>query len=77
MTGTDLPEGWTTLIEALSLLGKHATNQHYPFQCRHDRLNVLADDKRFTPEEITQLDEWGFHVDKYAGGFYSFEYGSA
>lgn len=77
MSNTTIPEAWSTLIAAITLLAKHPSNEGSPFHCEHDTLHVMADDELFTLEEIAQLDEWGFHVDGDTGGFYSFEYRSA
>lgn len=67
---------WSNLLSALTLLSKHSFS-NYPTWCEHDVLHVNADDEAFTPEEITQLEQWGFHRDEEEGGFYSFRYGSA
>lgn len=66
------PEAWSNLISAIQLLAKHPTNTTSPVWCQHDILHICADDTQFTPEQIAQLDDWGFHVDENEGGFYSF-----
>lgn len=67
-------EAWDDLIKALTLLRKGATGP-YPTHCEHDELWAMADSGRFTPEEIAQLDRWGFFVSE--DGFKSFRFGSA
>lgn len=68
-------EEWDNLIKALTLLRKGASGP-YPTHCEHDELWVLADEEKFSVEEIAQLDEWGFFVDD-EGGFRSYRFGSA
>ncbi len=72
----ELPKAWAELLAALTLLARGLTDEISPFNCSHDQLAVMADPERFSPEELAQLDAWGFHVDS-DGGFYSFRYGSA
>lgn len=72
----ELPEAWADLIKAVTLLARGQTDDISPFHCEHDELWVQADPEKFTPEEIAQLDEWGFFPDS-DGGFKSFRYGSA
>ncbi|NEW49369.1 hypothetical protein GV792_04835 [Nocardia cyriacigeorgica] len=74
---TTPPAAWTELIVALALLAKHQANEISPFHCEHDTLTVMADPEKFTPEELTQLDEWGFFPDEDGECFTSFRYGSA
>lgn len=71
-----MPPAWRNLIDALALLARGQCNDISPLNCTHDTLGVSADPEKFTPEEIAQLEAWGFHVDP-EGGFYSFRYGSA
>lgn len=68
-------DAWAELPEALALLSKHKTGP-YPFCCEHDELFVMSDPEKYTPEELQQLDDWGFFVNS-DGGFSSFRYGSA
>lgn len=64
------------LIKALQLMRTRA-NPASPFHCEHDVLTVCdVDPTLFTPEEIAQLDEWGFFIGEY-DCFQSFKYGSA
>lgn len=63
------------LIKALQLMRTRA-NPSSPFHCEHDELHVMVDPELFTPEEIAQLDEWGFFIGEY-NCFQSFKYGSA
>lgn len=72
-----MPPAWADLIEGLTLLAKHHTDDISPLHCQHDTLNVLADDEAFTDEEIARLDTLGFSVNNSEGGFYSFRFGSA
>jgi hypothetical protein len=72
-----LPPAWRDLIEAITLLARGHCDDVSPFNCIHDQLSVMADPDQFTAEEITRLDEWGFHVDTSDNTFYSFRYGSA
>lgn len=73
---SELATAWSDLIEGLTLLAQHPTDTISPFNCTHDRLNVLADQAAFSLDELTRLDELGFHGDA-DGGFYSFRFGSA
>lgn len=66
---------WPNLIKAIQLLEKHKRS-NWPFNCSHDMLWVNSNPDQFTPEEIAQLDDWGFSVDEDRMGFYSFVYGS-
>jgi hypothetical protein len=75
-TLTGMPRGWLELIQAIALLSKHATDDTSPFLCEHDTLYVMADEGKFTNDEVEQLATWGFHPSP-EGGFYSFRYGSA
>ncbi|PBC38522.1 hypothetical protein CJ179_38655 [Rhodococcus sp. ACS1] len=70
---------WDDLIYAIALLSKHRTSEVSPFHCEHDQLTVLSDPSKYTPEELAQLDDWGFHFNEDAEdeGFYSFRFGSA
>jgi hypothetical protein len=67
---------WAELIKAVTLLAKGHIVGTSPFHCEHDELTVMADPAMFTPEELAQLDAWGFHPGD-EGAFYSFRYGSA
>lgn len=77
MTSVSLPEAWSDLIEAITLLVKGRSDDVSPFNCTHDRLGVMADPGKFTEEELSRLEEWGFDVDSANGMFYSYRYGSA
>jgi hypothetical protein len=68
---------WGDLVQAITLLSNHRTDEISPFHCEHDQLFVMADDTKFTADQLAQLEEWGFEVDTENGGFYSFRYGSA
>lgn len=72
-----MPKAWAELIEALTLLAKHQTNDTSPLHCNHDTLHVMADHAYFIPEELARLEELGFHADTANGTFYSYRYGSA
>lgn len=74
---TTPPQAWSELILALALLAKHQANAINPFHCEHDTLTVMSDPERFTPEELAQLDDWGFFPDEDGECFTSFRYGSA
>lgn len=71
------PEAWLNLISALAIMSKHPANAHYPLSCEHDRLLVMADETKFTDQEIAALEKYGFSVNETDGGFYSFKFGSA
>lgn len=71
------PGAWRDLLAALRTLAKHPSNEISPFHCEHDKLMVMADPARFSEEELTRLDELGFHADQDTETFYSFRYGSA
>ncbi|KMV19609.1 hypothetical protein ACT17_06070 [Mycolicibacterium conceptionense] len=66
---------WDEFAQALPLLAKHKTGP-FPFHCEHDELFVMTDADAYTPEELAQLDEWGFHPNEH-GGLSSYRYGSA
>ena len=66
---------WDELIEALKLLSKHQTSS-YPFHCEHDSLYVMSDPEKYAPEELAQLEGWGFFPND-EDGFTSYRYGSA
>lgn len=73
-----MPAAWRDLIQALGLLAKHQNNNVSPFHCEHDTLYVSADPEKFTPDELAQLDAWGFFPDdEFGEGFRSYRYGSA
>lgn len=71
-----MPEAWGDLIEGLTLLARHYTQEHSPLHCEHDTLWVMADASKFTGEEIERLSKLGFDVDN-DGGFQSIRFGSA
>jgi hypothetical protein len=71
---TETPEPWDDLIRALTLLSRGAAND-YPFQCSHDTLFVNADREEFTPDELKQLEDWGFFLAD-EEGFMSYRFGS-
>jgi hypothetical protein len=75
----EMPEAWSDLISAITLLAKGQSNDISPLHCEHDRLVVCSDPDKFTPEELNQLIDWGFHADEEDGDgfFYSFRFGSA
>ena len=66
---------WDDLQQAIPLLAKHNTGSD-PFHCEHDELWVMSDPSKYTPEELAQLEEWGF-FDHGDGGFKSYRFGSA
>lgn len=72
-----MPRAWAELIEGLMLLAKHQSDEVSPFNCEHDRLTVMADPAKFTPEELARLDELGFFPDIYGEMFTSVRFGSA
>lgn len=74
-----IPQGdaWVDLIKALTLLSTHPTDRTSPLSCEHDELYVMADPRKFSPEELDQLSEWGFDLDKDNDVFFSFRFGSA
>lgn len=71
-----LPEAWSDLLQALTLLAGHETNGTSPLHCEHDELWVMADADQFNAEELARLDAWGFFPDG-DGGFKSYRFGSA
>jgi hypothetical protein len=73
---SEMPQAWADLIKALTIMSRRPANTTRPTNCGHDRLQVMADDERFTAEEIAELDGLGFYVDA-DGGFYSYKFGSA
>jgi hypothetical protein len=74
----DMPEAWRDLLEGLTLLATHQSNDISPIQCSHDTLTVMADPAEFAAEEIARLDELGFFAAEDEGEwFYSFRFGSA
>lgn len=74
---TEMPSAWSDLIEGLTLLATHPSNDVSPLYCVHDILRVMADDSAFTPGELDRLETLGFSRDENEGGFYSFRFGSA
>ncbi|MCP4491251.1 MAG: hypothetical protein GY820_28640 [Gammaproteobacteria bacterium] len=62
------------LIEALRIMMKHGDVFH-PTYCTHDELHVYPNCMDFTEEEMTRLEEIGFHPND-MDGFSSFRYGS-
>lgn len=77
MSSSEMPQAWSDLVEALTLLAKGQIDHASPFSCTHDQLTVMADPEKFSPDELVQLDVWGFHADEESPTFYSFRYGSA
>lgn len=75
-TTENLPEAWSDLIKGLTLLARYRDNDISPLHCEHDELLVCANTDGPTPEEMEQLDAWGFFPDA-DGGFKSFRFGSA
>jgi hypothetical protein len=73
---TAMPPAWADLIEGLTLLAKHSTNDTSPLWCEHDTLHVCADGTKFADEELDRLAYLGFDVER-EGGFCSFRFGSA
>lgn len=61
MTAESTPQAWADLLEALTLLARHQSNDISPFHCEHDTLTVMADPEKFTAEELARLDKLGFH----------------
>lgn len=73
----DMPQSWADLIEALTLLAKHHTDETSPTQCSHDQMTVMSDSTKYTEVELAHLEKLGFKVSKEYGNFYSFRFGSA
>jgi hypothetical protein len=74
----EMPQAWADLIEAITLLAQHPTNNISPLWCEHDTLHVCADRSKFTAEEVARLEKLGFHEDtEWMAGFHSYRYGSA
>lgn len=71
------PPAWADLLEGLTLLAKHRSNDVSPFHCEHDELTVMADPAKFSTDELARLDELGFHPGGYEETFTSFRFGSA
>ncbi len=63
------------LIEALQIFSKY-TNTKYPTHCEHDKLTVVVDPEKVSPEDIKRLDQLGFNADDCDECFYSFRFGS-
>ncbi len=74
---TQMPPAWADLLEGLTLLAKHQTNDISPFNCTHDQLWVSSDPNAFTSDELARLQELGFMGEPGMDGFYSFRFGSA
>ena len=72
-----IPKPWADLIEALTLMAKHHSNDYSPTHCSHDTLTVMADPEQFSTEELARLEELGFHPGEYEMTFTSYRYGSA
>ena len=78
------------LIKALTILLKYK-DVKYPFVCEHDMLHVVGyDGLDFAADDVAQLQELGFHNERYPtpgddeipedereDAWYSFRYGSA
>jgi hypothetical protein len=74
----NLPPAWADLIEGLSLLATHQSNDISPLHCEHDTLTVMADPSRFSPEELERLNLLGFFpATDDEETFRSFRFGSA
>jgi hypothetical protein len=71
-----IPKAWADLIEGLTILATRQNNDISPLHCEHDQLTVMADPAAFTADELTRLDEMGFHAGD-EQTFYSFRFGSA
>jgi hypothetical protein len=76
-TPAEAPKAWQELLWGLTLLARGQTNDISPLHCEHDQLTVMADPMEFAPEEIAQLEAWGFHPGPDEGTFSSFRFGSA
>ncbi len=76
MTRPDMPQAWSDLLEALTLLAQHHTDDTSPFDCRNDRLTVMSDPAQYTEQELSRLRTLGFHPGQ-DGTFTSYRYGSA
>jgi hypothetical protein len=76
MTRTDMPQAWADLIEGLTLLAQHQTNDVSPFNCSHDELTVMSDPAQYTDKELSRLRTLGFPPGQ-DGTFTSYRYGSA
>ena len=74
---TTMPKAWADLLEGLTLLATHQSNDISPLHCEHDQLTVNADPSAFTAEELAHLEKLGFNVDDDDEAFYSFRFGSA
>lgn len=77
MTQTTTPKAWADLIEGLTLLAAHQSNDISPLHCEHDQLTVMADPADFTDDELARLDELGFCPDHDTATFTSSRFGSA
>jgi hypothetical protein len=73
---TVIPKAWADLIEGLTMLAAHQSNEISPFHCEHDQLTVMADPDAFTSTELDRLKELGFEPGE-DQTFYSFRFGSA
>lgn len=76
MSTVELPKAWADLIEGLTLLAKGQNNEISPLSCEHNELSVMADPAAFTAEELSRLEDLGFHASA-VETFYSFRFGSA
>lgn len=71
----DVNDAWVDLIKAIEILSWHKTGP-FPLHCEHDELFVMSDPSKYSPEELSQLEDLGFFVND-DGGFSSFRFGSA
>lgn len=74
---TAMPPAWSDLIEGLTLLAAHQTNDVSPLHCEHDELTMMADPTAFTNDERARLVELGFFPSPDGETFTSFRFGSA
>lgn len=74
---TEMPQAWADLLEGLTLLAKHQSNEDSPFHCSNDTLTVMAYPGRFTTAELDRLAGLGFLPDAHEDTFTSFRFGSA
>lgn len=68
-------DAWVDLVTALAVLAKHKIGP-FPLHCEHDELTVMSDPMKFSDEELTQLEEWGF-IPTDDECFKSYRFGSA
>ncbi len=66
------------LIKALQIALKYETDPYrlsHPTNCSHDTLWLCVDEKKFSPEDIVEMERLGFFVAE-EGGFQSYRFGS-